>query len=166
MPRVSQFTAMEIFIDTNIFIYDINDNPQFGKASHELIAKIEKGQIEGYTPHLVISEIIHKMMLSETCHRFDLPLPQAVSYLKRNPHVISTLHLYQEVLEIISHLGNLTILEVDNAVFKHSQSLIREYQLLSTDAIHAATCLAYNLRHLATNDKDFKRVKELTIWSP
>lgn len=166
MPRIAQFMDSEIFVDANIFIYDINKNPQFGKASHELIASIERGQIEGFTSHLVISEVVHKMMLFETCHRFDLALPSAMNYLKRNPHVIPSLRLYREVLEIILQLSSLTVLEVDNAIFKDAYSLIRQHQLLSTDAIHAATCLAYNIRHLATNDKDFKRVKELTIWSP
>ncbi|MGH7595257.1 MAG: type II toxin-antitoxin system VapC family toxin [bacterium] len=43
---------------------------------------------------------------------------------------------------------------------------INSYQLLSSDAIHVSTCLAYGIKHIATNDRDFMRVKGLTIWLP
>lgn len=166
MPRLAQFAATEIFIDANIFLYVINDNPRFGEPCHELVAKIERGEVEGYTSHFVVSEIVHKMMQHETCQRFDLPLAQAVSFLKRNPRVISTLRIYRDALNLIFNVPNLILLEIDNAILRQSHSMIRDYQLLSTDALHAATCLAYNIRHFATNDKDFTRVQELTIWSP
>ena len=166
MPHLAQFTASEIFIDANIFLYVINDHPRLGDSCHKLVAKIERGEVEGYTSHFVVSEIVHKIMQHETCQRFDLPLAQAVSFLKRNPRVISTLRAYRDALNLIFNLPNLILLEIDNATLRQSHAMIRDYQLLSTDALHAATCLAYNVRHLATNDKDFKRVQELTIWAP
>lgn len=166
MPRLALFTATEIFIDANIFLYVINDNLRFGAPCHELVAKIERGEVEGYTSHFVVSEIVHKMMQHETCQRFDLPLAQAVSFLKRNPRVISSLHAYRDALNLIYNLPNLTLLEIDNAILRQSHAMIRDDQLLSTDALHAATCVAYDIPHFATNDKDFTRVKQLTIWSP
>jgi|GEM_PF-5005975 len=35
--------------------------------------------------------------------------------------------------------------------------------LLVTDALHAATCQAHNIKHIATNDADFDF---LNVWKP
>jgi len=114
----------------------------------------------------VIAETTHKLMLFEVRDRFKIPLPSAVIYLKKNYAVIPTLRQFQKALDRIYARSNVTMLEISNTVFALGCSLINKYKLLSFDALHAATCLAYNVRHFATNDKDFKRVKELTIWSP
>ncbi|MEK7726972.1 MAG: PIN domain-containing protein [candidate division KSB1 bacterium] len=166
MPRLLKLNASEMFIDSNIWLYAFTAHPQWGGACHDLLKKIETEQVEGFTSPLVIAETIHKLMLFEVRDRFKILLPSAVSYLKKNYAVIPTLGQFQKALERIYVRSNVTILEISNTVFALSYSLINKYQLLSFDALHAATCLAYNIRHFATNDKDFKRVKELTIWSP
>lgn len=166
MPRLSKLNAAEVFIDSNIWLYAFTAHPQWGDACRDLLKKIEMEQIEGYTSPLVVAETIHKLMLFEVRDRFKIPLLSAVSYLKKNYAVIPTLGQFQKALDRIYVRANVTILEINNTVFALSYSLINKHQLLSFDALHAATCLAYNVRHLATNDKDFKRVQELTIWSP
>jgi predicted nucleic acid-binding protein len=87
-------------------------------------------------------------------------------YLKRHFYKIKTLNNYRNALEHIYNLPNLTILETTNSIFIQSHALIRKYQLLSSDAVHAALCQAHNIQHIATNDKDFMRVRALTIWQP
>lgn len=166
MPRLSKLNASEVFIDSKIWLYTFTAHPQWGSACRDLLKKIETAQIEGFTSPLVIAETIHKLMLFEVRDRFKIPLPSAVSYLKMNYAVIPTLAEFQKALDRIYVRSNVTILEISNTAFASSYSLMKKYQLLSFDALHAATCLAYNIHHFATNDKDFKRVKELTIWSP
>ncbi len=38
--------------------------------------------------------------------------------------------------------------------------------LLGNDAVHAATCKAFGVSDIATNDADFERVSYLRIWKP
>ncbi len=40
------------------------------------------------------------------------------------------------------------------------------YNLLSADAIHAASCNVHGIENIATNDPDFKRVDFLKLWVP
>ena len=84
------------------------------------------------------------------------------------PHLcqFSDRRIFLDANIFLLSLRNLTILEVTNSIFRQSHVLINKYQLLSSDAVHVATCLANNIKHAATNDNDFKRVRALTIWSP
>lgn len=166
MPRLAQFNGTEIFLDANILLYDITAHPQFGASCHKLIEKIESGKVRSLTSHWVITEMIHKLMLLETCDRFHLAMPEAINYLKKYPHAIRTLSQYRKALDLLIRLPNLILVEVSHPVFLQSHQLINKYQLLSSDAIHVATCLAHGIKHIATNDKDFKRAKEITVWTP
>jgi predicted nucleic acid-binding protein len=40
------------------------------------------------------------------------------------------------------------------------------HSLLFSDALHTATRISNNINTIATNDNDFERIKELTIWKP
>jgi hypothetical protein len=122
--------------------------------------------IDSFTSNWVITEVVHKLMMLEACARFHIQSYDAITYLKKQPRKIKMLSKYRKALALIYKLPNLTILEVDNSIFRQSHNFIRKYQLLSSDAIHVATSLAYGIKHVATNDRDFMRVKGLTVWLP
>ncbi len=44
--------------------------------------------------------------------------------------------------------------------------LSRRYRLLTNDALIVATMTRHRLAHLASNDADFERVHDLTVWKP
>jgi len=166
MPALSQFNGDEIFLDANILIYHLTSHPQFGAACHQLLQNTEVGIVNSYTSNWVLAEVIHKLMILETCDRFRLQNHEAINYLKKNHHAINRLSKYRKALDLIYRLSNLTILEVNDVIFRQSHAYISKYHLLSSDAVHVATGLTNNIRNMATNDKDFKRVKDLTIWAP
>jgi predicted nucleic acid-binding protein len=91
---------------------------------------------------------------------------EVISYLKKHPRTIKKLSKYRKALDLIYRLPNLTILEINNPIFRQSHALIPKYQLLSSDAVHVATCQAYAIKNIATNDRDFARVKGITVWMP
>ncbi|MDL1874760.1 PIN domain-containing protein [Cytophagia bacterium CHB2] len=79
---------------------------------------------------------------------------------------MKSLSQYRQALDLIYRLPHLTILTINPTVLRQSHALIAKYQLLSSDAIHAATCIANGIYHIATNDKAFLRVKRLKVWLP
>jgi hypothetical protein len=166
MPNLLQFDASEIFLDANVFLYELTAHSRWGQSCHQFIKKIEGGAISGFTSSAVIAEVVHKLMLLEACDRFHVQMHEAIDYLKRHFHKIKILNNYRNALEHIYNLPNLTILEITNSIFIQSHTLIRKYQLLSSDAVHAALCQVHNIQHIATNDKDFIRVRTLTVWQP
>lgn len=166
MGHLAQFNGGEIFLDANILLYELTSHPRFGISCHELIAKTEEGAVKSFISPFVITEVVHKLMIFETCDRYDLHMSAAITYLKSNPRAIKSLGQYRQALDLIYRLPHLTILTINPTVLRQSHALIAKYQLLSSDAIHAATCLAYGVHHIATNDKDFLRVKRLKVWLP
>ena len=60
----------------------------------------------------------------------------------------------------------LEFLSVNFEVLKKARDLSGNYDLLLSDAIHAATCKIYAISDMATNDADFDRVDFIRVWKP
>ncbi len=58
------------------------------------------------------------------------------------------------------------ILPLTLEVLQHAKSLSKKHNLLLSDAIHAASCEVYGIKHIASNDIDFERVDFLKRWKP
>ena len=67
-----------------------------------------------------------------------------------------------QMVEISTWLETLTRLTLDSITARDGARLRREYGLKTPDAVVAATALRYRMP-LLTRDKDFGKVKELTI---
>lgn len=52
----------------------------------------------------------------------------------------------------------------DVSIWHDSVGVMAAYGLRSLDAIHVATARRQGLRHLATLDDDFRRVRDLDVW--
>jgi predicted nucleic acid-binding protein len=166
MPSLDDYNGTSIFIDANIFIYVFTAHPRFGISSHNLIKKIEDYSINGFTSPLVIIEVIHKLICFEISERFNIKVPHAISYHKKNPSCIKKLIKYRQAIELIYNLPNLHIVELKENIFRQSFEYINQYQLLASDAVYLATCVENNLQDIATNDADFERAKLITVWRP
>ncbi len=70
LSRIS--TGKTVFIDANIFLYEIFDHPNFGEGSYRILKDIENGAIKGVTSTLVLDEVLHKMILTETSEKFHI----------------------------------------------------------------------------------------------
>jgi len=155
-----------IFIDANIFIYYVGDHPVFADTCEKLLLDVETNRSVGVTSIFVVNEVFHKMMMSEACDRFTIGMGQAVRYLKNNHQAISSLTTCRENIERIRHINNLRVVEVPGQVFNKAINFSRRYGMLITDAIHVATMYEYNIRTVATNDRDFERIEWLSVWKP
>ncbi|MFZ2411352.1 MAG: PIN domain-containing protein, partial [Candidatus Methanoperedens sp.] len=58
------------------------------------------------------------------------------------------------------------ILPLTLEVLQQAKILSKKYNLLFSDAIHAASCKVYGIKHIVTNDQDFDRVDFLKNWKP
>ncbi len=66
-------------------------------------------------------------------------------------------------MELFSELG---VSLLNTATYPESVRLSKEYLLSAADAAHIATVLANNITIMASNDRDFKRVRWLKLWRP
>ena len=159
-------SGTSIFIDANIFLFDIFEDPYFGDASYDFIKKIESLEIKGYTSTLVLDEVLFKMILMEASNKLNVSMKNVVRLLKKEPEKLAALEKSWENIREIQNMENLTIFGVSPAIFKDAVEIAQTCKLLPHDATHAALAKEMNIRNIATNDEDFERVDFLRVWKP
>lgn len=124
-------------IDSNIFIYYLEENPQFGSASKKIIDSLNGGNLRGITSVLAVSEITSKKELTE--------------------------NIAKDLEATLFEIPNLTIHDVNRKVAKETGKIRRRYGLRLADAIQLATAVQFKARAFITNDERLKIFKELEI---
>ncbi len=49
-----------VFLDANIFLYEVFDHPNFGDGSYRILKDVEEGILNGVTSTLVLDEVLFK----------------------------------------------------------------------------------------------------------
>ncbi len=155
-----------VFIDANIFLYGVFDDPDFGEASYKFIKRVEGGNIKGVTSTLALDEVLFKMLTMEASNKLGVSLKKAVDSLKKHPERFAALDTPWKNIEKIQNMSNLTILGISPAIFKDAVEVSKANKLLPHDATHAAVMKTMHLEDIATNDADFERVEGIKVWKP
>jgi len=71
-----------------------------------------------------------------------------------------------EFNEFLSCLKGLRIVSVDYEEYKHASEIGQKYLLLPSDAIHASVMEKNKIHNIATRDRDFERIDDITVWKP
>ncbi len=88
MPDLADFTGSDIFIDSNIFIFNATlTGPH--EECEKLLLKIKHGGIIGYTNPIIIEEVYHKLLILEICTNYKIKPFVAVRFIKKNPHILA-----------------------------------------------------------------------------
>lgn len=153
------------FIDTNIFLYSLTDHPDFGHSTKEFLKKTERGIVQSKTSVIVLNELLHKLVIGEIAEKYKLKLYQVPAIIKQDPTILSSLKSY-ELVNKIELIPNIEILSVTEEIFSLAKSYMVKYNLMTNDAIIAATCNTHGISNIATSDGDFDRVDFLARWNP
>jgi len=130
---------IKIYVDVNIFIYWLADNPTYGETACQWIKKIEKSPLGTYlTSALTLYEATVIMAILSGGNVRD------TEFLKK-------------VLEPIELLPGLQIVQLENKDIIEALKLVEKYNLDLEDAIHLATALREKSTAILSNDKDFDR---------
>lgn len=120
-----------IALDTNIFIYALNNNPKFPIAV-ELIKHLPYSNHRIYTSTITLTEIV-------------VPL-----YIKDKPERIS------KYIDFVSGYGRTMILDVDQSIAIKAAEMRAVYRLKTPDAIQLATALVCKADVFITADQGYK----------
>jgi len=151
------------FIDANILVYYFVNNPSFSMPCHEFIQRIAAGDVAAFTSPMVISEALHRIMLSEVQVRFSTPKPLA--YVQRHPQIIPQLSLYHSAAKTLPALS-IQLLNVDVATFAATSTFAAASFLLTDDASIIALMQRHNIEYLISNDDDFGTIAAITVCKP
>ncbi|KCZ73503.1 putative nucleic acid-binding protein, contains PIN domain [Candidatus Methanoperedens nitroreducens] len=160
---IADFTDTEIFVDTNIFVYALAKKHRHKRTCEALLSKINQGEIIGFTSSTVVNELFHTILIWEVKLKYgDVDI---IRFIKERPDVISECYVAYGALDDVFD-SSIVILPLTLEVLQHAKTLSKKYNLLFSDAIHAASCEIYGIKHIASNDRDFDRVDFLKNWKP
>ncbi len=159
-------SGTRVIVDTNIFVYLTAPHPRLGPVCRDLVYRVETGDIQGYIPHPVVYEILHRLMIEEIIRSGEAHEGiSAVRYLKNKPEAIQHMTLAWDVFSVLRSIG-FELIPDSPTTPDRTFHLSRTCQLLAKDAAIAAIAQETGISNIVTNDLDFTRVPFLTVWRP
>jgi predicted nucleic acid-binding protein len=126
-----------IALDTNIFIYWLEENPRYLTITDLVFSRIEEPNCEAVTSIITMTELF------------------VPAYREGNQLRVSAYH------GILTTYLNLRWIAVDMPIADLAAQLRAEHKLQTPDAIQAATALCTGATGFVTNDPAFMRVEEI-----
>ncbi|AFV24145.1 Q3M7V5 PilT like protein [Methanolobus psychrophilus R15] len=129
----------KIGIDSMLFIYLFEDNPDYSDICASVLEGIEKGDREGITSAITLLEILVK------------------------PKIDGNQTAIDDYKDIITNFPNLKIIDVDLAVADIASTLRAKYSIKTPDAIQVATAIKEGCSLFITNDFALKKIEEIEV---
>jgi predicted nucleic acid-binding protein len=80
-----------ILVDSNILVYHFQPHPTFGLICNRLIERIERQDIQAFTPANLLGELAHRLMVIEANALPGWAGGKVVNRLKQQPDVVKQL---------------------------------------------------------------------------
>lgn len=123
-----------IYVDANVFAFAVLASDKQGVSAQDFLESIEKGR------HAITSALV---------------LDELMWVLRKNRHP----ELIPNVIEDIYATENLEVKEVPAHIPLNALRFIEKHNLKPRDAFHAAIMEHFNISEIATDDKDFDKIK-------
>ena len=127
-----------VYIDTPILIYTLENHPDFYPLLQPLWAKFGNSEVSISTSELIITEAL-------------------VSPLRSGD--VRSIANYEQ---LIFHAG-INLVQIDRTILLAATNLRAKYRIKTPDAIHAATALSLGCNRFITNDKGFRNIAGLPV---
>ncbi len=155
----------DTFLDANVFAYHFTQDPLYGTACTQLLDRIQRQEVWGYTSTHVLGELAHRMMTLEAVTGHGLPQANIARRLKRNPTDIQKLVRFRQVIDELLR-PPLQVLSIPAYLLGTAAALSQQFGLLTNDALIVAVMQENRLTRLASTDADFDRVPGITRYGP
>lgn len=126
-----------IGLDTNVFIYFLEDHPRYGPWCASLFDRIERGQNPSVTSTVTLLELLVQ------------------------PYREQKEELAQKIFALASTYPKLEWVPVTMTMADRAAELRARYRLSTPDAIQLATAIGHKATRFYGNDRSLRRVKEI-----
>lgn len=126
-----------VALDSNIFIYYFDQNPEFGQSAKAIFDKLSSDQLRAITSEITTTELLSHPKLSEKEVR----------------------EMDRQFLDI----PNLEVLNIDHNLVLEAAKIRRKYGFRLADSIQLATAKLSRAKAFISNDQNLKKFKELKI---
>jgi predicted nucleic acid-binding protein len=140
--RVTAERQRIVGLDTNIFIYHFEENPDYVSFTEDLFEKIESGRLRAVTSVLTLHEVLTGARKAG------------------DGRLVS---LYRDLL---GAFPNLAMMPFDADVAEISSDLRARRGLRTPDAIQVATAVRHKAETFITNDERLAFLKEIRVTVP
>ncbi len=128
-----------IYLDTNVFIYAIEQHPEYGQACKAILQKVQDGKLSVACSQLVLVEVI--------------------SVLKKlNSLLVKGGKTPLDIRANVDAILSLPVTWFELNVFIIKRAAEYDYSISGVDYIHAATMEVNNISTLISADRDFDKV--------
>jgi len=137
-----------IYIDANIFIHVLLNDPRFGATC--------KGEVKACLSPLAIDEIAYKIIVEKLQAELGLAtVGEVLRQLKRDPERLDSAKAeLLAFLFVVQSYKGLKVVDVPASVGVSLFEQIIAHKLLPRDALHLAIMAHHGITHVATSDKD------------
>lgn len=158
-------TGLSLFVDANTLVYHFGSDPVLQPACQQLLERIARQELSGFTSTHVLTDVAHRLMTVEAMTQFGWPLAGIGRQLRRHPAEIHKLSRFQQAVHEVPHFG-VQVLPITLPLVETATVLSRQLGLLTGDALIVAVMQRHGLTHLASNDADFDGVPGVTRYGP
>ncbi|MDP2629399.1 MAG: type II toxin-antitoxin system VapC family toxin [Candidatus Harrisonbacteria bacterium] len=131
--------AETIGLDTQLFIYYLEDNTQYAGRVEKLLKRIQSGKLQAVFSAIGLLEIL---VGPKKKKRYDLAA---------------------EYRQLLTSFPNLAIRGLNENIIEIASDLRASYTIATPDAIHLATAIDSKASSFITNDKKLQNVKEIKV---
>ncbi len=130
--------AQKTYLDVNVFVYWLNDTPDFGETATHWIKQIDKQSHDYMTSSLTLYEttIILAGLTNKT---------------------LKDKSLIQGITNAFSQLSNLKIIPLTQQQIIEAPLLMEQYKLDFENALHLTSAMDNDASIIISNDKDFDK---------
>ncbi|MBN2487581.1 MAG: type II toxin-antitoxin system VapC family toxin [Methanosarcinaceae archaeon] len=125
------------YLDSNLIIYAILDDTNIGDWCRDILELVQNAEMPACTSFLTFDEVFYK-----------------VNKVKGRDTAIKN-------LDALLSMANMTFIDVNEIVIWKALDLIKEYNFLPRDAIHAATAFVAGAGTIISQDADFDSIAGL-----
>ena len=150
-----------VIIDANVFIYALSGR---SAECRQLLERCLREEVTGIALFETVNEVTHRFMIAEALSR-GLITAGGAKALRNKFQQITTLSDYWLDTQRILAL-NLLFMPVNETIIRNAQTVRQEAGLLTNDSMIVAGMREYGLSFLASNDADFERVRDITVFKP
>lgn len=163
LPTLPQNSV--VCVDANLLAYHFVQVDQLTATATALLERGLRQEIQIVTTPQIVSDVIHRVMLSEARQQFSIPTNQLVTHLKQHPQVVQQLTNHLDVPSLLRRF-NVDIRPLTHIHLHAAKRFRRDYGLMANDSLLLGFMVTERIQHLASNDRDFRRVHDVTLWTP
>jgi predicted nucleic acid-binding protein len=155
----------QIFLDANTLVYHATADLTYGAACKQLLERVARLEIEGFTSAHVVCDLAHRIMTAEAVTQLGWQVKGITPRLRKHPVEVQKLTRFRQAVAEV-RLTGIHVFPIDFDLVSAATVLSQRHGLLSGDALVVAVMAEHGLTHLASRDDDFDRVPGITRYGP